>query len=82
MDEMLHLQCDEVVACEPEDVWAGNDDGRYCAIPEPSATKMMALRREKGKCRHQTDHRKSDGILRKYANADSDSNTDPVPFFS
>ena len=28
MDEMLHLQGDEVVACEPEDVWAGNDDGR------------------------------------------------------
>jgi hypothetical protein len=42
----------------------------------------MALRREKSKCHNQTDHRNNDGVLRKHSNADGDSNSDPVAFFS
>ncbi len=45
VDEVLHLQGDEVMMREPDQIGSGEDGCREDAAPEPAAAQVMALRR-------------------------------------
>ena len=79
-DEVLHLQCDEVMTCEPDEVGRGDDGGSECPVPEPPGTKVMALRWQDDKGGEEADDRKGYGVFRENADADAGSDANPVSF--
>ena len=50
MDEVFHLDGDEVVGCEPDEIGRGDDGGDECAVPEETVTQMVARRWKDGEC--------------------------------
>ena len=60
VDEVLHLQGDEVVAGKPDEIGGGDDGSGERAVPEPPATQMMALRWQDDKGDEQADDRECD----------------------
>ena len=79
VDELFHVDGDEVMAHEPEEIRRRDDCGRQHSVPEPARTEVMALGREDDERRQQARGRESDGVLREHADADGCADTDPVP---
>src|SRR6185312_16845249 len=78
MDEVLHLQRDEVVPHQPYEVRRRDDGRSQRSVPEPPAAQMTALRWQSSDCHNQRDHQERDRVFRKHAQPEPNTGANPI----
>jgi len=78
VDELLHVDGDEVMAGEPDEIGRGYDGGGQGSEPEPAAAQVVALRREEYEPGEQSGDGECDGVFGEHPDADGYANADPV----